>query len=119
MHGVVVERDRESRDLLVRVLAGLDWNTGTFDALSDAEPYLSRAWGLFVSAELVGGPDKQTMRCLRRDAPDSVIVLTLPSSDAAQIGMFKDSGADVVLARPLAEVAVIDAVGKALIFRRS
>lgn len=118
LHGVIVERDSESRELLARVLTGLDWRTDAFGALPDAEKHLAGAWAVFLGAEQVGGTDDVTLRRLREMAPGIVIVMILPTADDAQAGRLKSGGADVILSRPLEELAVIDAVARALINRR-
>ncbi len=118
MHGVIVERDSESRDLLARVLAGLDWNAEAFSDLSEAEAHIPKAWALFIGAETVSDVDPQATRRLRRQAPGAVIVLIQSSQNDTNAAQLREVGVDIVLTRPLEDLTVIDAMGQALMRRR-
>ena len=118
LHGIIVDRDIGSRDLLVRVLSGLDWKTAAFRDLPDVADYLSGAWAIFVCSTLVGGKDQHGIRWLRKQAPKAAIVLMQGSGEQAYEESLRDEGPDAVLSRPFAGSNVIDAVGIALIRRR-
>lgn len=118
LHGIIVDRDHQSRDLLGRVLADLDWNTCAFEGLPDIADHLPEAWAVFVSTDLIDEAGQKNVAWLRQRAPEAAIVLMQASTDEDQAREYRQNGADAVLQRPLADASVIDAVGKALVRRR-
>lgn len=118
LHGLIVDRDNDSRDLLVRVLSGLDWKTAAFSDLPDVTDHLSDAWAIFICSKLIGGKDQHGIKWLRQQSPKAAIVLMQGSGEEPYEETLRDEGPDAVLSRPFADSSVIDAVGIALIRRR-
>lgn len=105
--------------MLERVFAGLHWSTVCIEALAEAPGRVPGAWAAVLCVESDDSTAFEHLQELHRISPETVICVLVEEFFPDFDRLLKTSGVDAVIAKPVQEAEIVEALVSGFTARRS